>query len=81
MCCEETEETVIHEDISQWGTAEGKTDTFCLWADSIWRDLNTRHLLGEIYREIYITQKQKNKQSKDIWQKMQHEYLNVYEYA
>ena len=57
MCWEETEETVIHEDISQWGTAEGKTDTFCLWADSIWRDLNTRHLLGKIYKERSISPK------------------------
>ena len=39
MCWEETEETVIHEDISQWGTAERKTDTFSAYgADSIWRD-------------------------------------------
>ena len=25
-----TETTVIHEDITQWGNTEGKTDTFCL---------------------------------------------------
>ena len=37
MCWEETEETVIHEDISQWGTAEGKTIFSAYGADSIWR--------------------------------------------
>ena len=38
MCWEETEETVIHEDISQWGTAEGKATFSAYGADSIWRD-------------------------------------------
>jgi hypothetical protein len=38
MCWEETEETVIHEDISQWGTAEGKTTFSAYGVDSIWRD-------------------------------------------
>ena len=56
MCWEETEETVIHEDISQWGTAEGKTNIFCLWGLTLYGEiLNTRHLLGEICKEIYIT--------------------------
>jgi hypothetical protein len=54
MCWEETEETVIHEDISQWGTTEGKTNTFCLWGwlyierfkhpTSAWRDLLERSI-------------------------------------
>ena len=39
MCWEETEETVIHEGISQWGTAEGKTTFSAYGVDSIWRDL------------------------------------------
>ena len=72
-----TEETVIHED-NLSGELQKERQTLSAYGDdSIWRDLNTRHLLGKIYREIYITQKQKNKQSKDIWQTMQHEYLNV----
>ena len=55
MCWEETEETVIHEDISQWGTAEGKT-TFSAYGLTLYGEiLNTRHLLGEICKEIYIT--------------------------
>ena len=54
MCWEETEETVIHEDISQWGTAEGKT-TFSAYGLTLYGEiLNTRHLLGEIYKEICI---------------------------
>ena len=55
MCWEETEETVIHEDISQWGTAEGKT-TFSAYGLTLYGEIyNTRHLLGEICKEIYIT--------------------------
>ena len=55
MCWEETEETVIHEDISQWGTAEGKT-TFSAYGLTLYGEiLNTQHLLGEICKEIYIT--------------------------
>jgi hypothetical protein len=61
MCWEETEETVIHEGISQWGTVEGQTDIFCLWADSTWRDLTPDICLGRSIK-IYITIAGINKQ-------------------
>jgi hypothetical protein len=75
MCWEETEETVIHEGISQWGTAEGQTDTFCLWADSIWRDLTPDICLGRSIT-IHITHSRRTT-NKGYMAQMQHEYLNV----
>ena len=65
MCWEETEETVIHEDISQWGTAEGKTTYFLLMGLTLYGEIyNTRHLLGEICKEIYITKSRRHDKQK-----------------
>ena len=55
MCWEETEETVIHEDNLSGELQKEKQTLSAYGADSIWRDLDTRHLLGEICKEIYIT--------------------------
>ena len=77
VCWEGTETTVVHEDITQWGNEEGKDIHFLLKGLTLYWEI--RHptsawgdLLGRSISPI-----SRRQQSKDIWQRMQHEYLNV----
>ena len=55
MCWEETEETVIHED-NLSGELQKERQHFLLMGLTLYGEiLNTRHLLGVICKEIYIT--------------------------
>ena len=53
MCWEETEETIIQEDNLSGELQKERQTLSAYGADSIWRDLNTRHLLREIYKDLY----------------------------
>ena len=55
MCWEETKETVIHED-NLSGELQKERQHFLLMGLTLYGEIyNTRHLLGEICKEIYIT--------------------------
>ena len=55
MCWEETEETIIHDEYLSGELQKGRQHFLLMGLTLYGEILNTRHLLGEIYKEIYIT--------------------------
>ena len=80
MCWEETEETVIHED-NLSGELQKERHHFLLMGLTLYGEILTPDIcLGRFVKKS-TSPKSREQQTKDIWREMQHEYLNVYEYA